>query len=145
LDYEPYYDKRPVNNWKIANKFCKIAEDTRKSKQLGFDVTKLLTAPENSVGSIVHNNLVKENQLEQRYEYIHPSDKIKLIHIIPNEISPFKSFCFKDAKVVDDVGLRPYVDFEKFWEKEVIDKVDIIAEKINWKLNLENTAELDVW
>jgi DNA polymerase elongation subunit (family B) len=144
LDYDPYYDKRKVSNWKVANKFCKVTKDNRKSLELGFDVDKLLTAPENSVGSIVHNKLIEENNLNTKYEYINPRDKIKVIHVIPNDISKFPVICFKDPKSVEDIGLKPYINYEKFWQKEIIEKVDRIAEKIDWKINV-NLNEMDVW
>jgi len=147
IEYEPFFGKRKVQNWKIADKFCKEVKDTKKSEEMGFEVKKLLTAPENSIGSIVHNELVKENKLEFRYEYINNHDKIKIIHLVsPNPITNnFKVISYKDSKVLEDVGVKEFIDYEKFWEKEVLDKIDIIAEKIDWKINIIQNSDIDVW
>ena len=146
LDYTPYYDKRSIQDWKIANKFCKIARDARKSKELQSEQTKLLTAPENSIGSIVHNRLVDEYQLNTKYEYINPHDKIKMMHIkSPNPVTcNFGIIGFKDSGIIDDLKLRDYINWDKIWDKEVYDRVNIIAEKINWKIDLSN-KDVDIW
>jgi hypothetical protein len=57
----------------------------------------------------------------------------------------FKVIAYKDSKVIEDLELKTYLDYEKFWEKEEIDKVKIIADKINWKLDLSKNKGLDVW
>jgi len=147
LEYTPYYDKRSIKNWKIANKFCKTVKDLKKSEKLKKEVTKLLTAPQNSVGSIIYNELIKENKLNTKYEYINNHDKIKIIHLkTPNPVTNnFEIIGFKDPGSLDDLKIRKYINWDKIWEKEVFDKVKIIAEKIDWKLNIFEENKLDVW
>ena len=147
IDYTPYYDKRSIKDWKIANKFCKTVKDLKKSEELGYQVTKLLTAPENSVGSIVYNYLIDENNINIKYEYINNHDKINIIHLkTPNPVTNnFSIIGFKDPDALDDLGLRKYINWDKIWEKEIFDKVDIIAEKINWKIDITDRQEVDIW
>ena len=149
IEYNPYYDKRKIKDWNIANKFCKVVKDSKKSEEYNEEITKLLTAPENSAGSIVYNNLIKENDLENKYEFINNHDKIKIIHLIPDnpKTHKFGIIGFKDSKVLDDLELRPYINWEKIWEKEVFNRVDIIAEKIGWNLKLayNKAPDLEVW
>lgn len=88
VDYEPYYDKRKVQDWKIANKFAKTMRDKKKSMLEGREVKKIQTAPLNSKGSIVHNYLVKEANLEGKFELIRNADKIRIAYLkVPNPIT----------------------------------------------------------
>jgi len=136
LNYTPFFDKVPVEDWKKADRF----------KRYDSEKNKFLTAPINSKGSLVHNFLITENNLLGKYELIEESNKINVIYLtVPNPITfNHNVIAFKDEQVLKDLGLLPYIDKEKQWNKEVIDKVKIIANTINW--NVEDKADsLDEW
>ena len=136
MQYTPYFENVPVTDWARANKFKKFDTESQ----------KFLTAPLNSKGAIVHNHLMNQFKLLGRYELIRESDKINVVYLkVPNPITfNHNAVAFKDENVLTDFGLTPYIDIEKQWNKEVIDKLNIIAEAINWKITNAPDA-LDEW
>jgi len=142
LDYKPYYDKREVKDWKIANKFARPMRDKKKSIAEGRKVMKLQTAPLNSKASIVHNHLVLEAGLEGKYELIRNADKIRIVYLkTPNPVTNnIDAIAYKDSQALKDLGVLPYVDFQTIWDKELIKKVDIIAEKVGWKIGVRTAT-----
>lgn len=142
IEYTPYFDKRKVSDWKIANKFAKITRDKKKSMEQGKKVMKIQTAPLNSKSSIVHNHLVLEAGLQGKYELIRSADKIRIVYLkTPNPVTHnIDAIAYKDAQALRDLGVLPYVDYQTIWDKELIKKVDIIAEKVDWKIGVRTAT-----
>ena len=136
LNYTPCFDKTAVTDWKHANKF----------RMYNKENAKFLTAPLNSAGSIVHNYLIKEHNLMGKYEEIDESNKISVVYLqVPNPITfNHKAIAFKDQAVLDDLGLVKYIDRDTQWNKEVINKLQIIANAVNWDIE-ETPDALDEW
>lgn len=142
VEYTPYRDKRKVSDWKVGNKFAKVVRDKKKSMEQNRKVTKIQTAPLNSKASIVHNHLVLEAGLQGKYELIRSADKIRIVYLkVPNPVTHnIDAIAYKDEQCLKDLKVLPYVDYQTIWDKELIKKVDIIAEKVKWKISVRTAG-----
>lgn len=134
-----------VNGWNFVSKGNNIINWFEAVKVNKWNGGKFQTAPLNSYGSCVHNTLIKELKIDNKYEPIVNSDKVFILYLnTPNPITGNnKVISFKDPEIFNDTGLYKYVDFQLTWEKEVLNKIKILTNTIGWKT--EAVASLDDW
>lgn len=81
--------------------------------------------------ALLYNFYVEKNQLEQKYQYIQDSDKIKFLYLkMPNTIRE-NVFGFID-KFPLELDLKKYIDYNMMWEKAFIAPLDAIISTIGW-------------
>ena len=93
-------------------------------------------------GAILYNDLLKKNDLINRYPSIQEGEKIKFMYLkepntLQNNIISFASSFPKEFK------LEKYIDYDLQFEKSFIDPLKGISDKINWQL--EETASLEIF
>ena len=91
-------------------------------------------------GSIVYNNMVKNNNLEAKYNLITNGDKIKFCYMqLPN---PAKSNVLATSGYLPpEFRMSEYIDYEKQFEKSFLDPLKTILTAIGWKTEKQYTLE----
>jgi DNA polymerase elongation subunit (family B) len=91
-------------------------------------------------GSIVYNNMVKNRNLEAKYNLITNGDKIKFCYMqLPN---PVKSNVLATSGYLPpEFGMSEYIDYEKQFEKSFLDPLKNILTAIGWKTEKQYTLE----
>jgi hypothetical protein len=88
--------------------------------------------------AIVHNNLLKINNLQKKYPSIKQGEKIKFIYL--KEPNPAKSHVVAFTQVLpDEFGLRSYIDYNTQFEKAYLEPLRIILNCIGWKTEKTNS------
>ena len=104
---------------------------------------KFLTAPINSHASLVYNDYIKDNDLENHYNKIVSSDTISYVYLNEPNIFNSKTIAFKDPKFSELIENK-YIDIETHFEKDFKDKIRIITKAIGWDID-SKTEGLDDW
>jgi DNA polymerase elongation subunit (family B) len=95
--------------------------------------------PINSRAAILYNNLLKQHSLKT-YPQIREGDKIKYIHLYPNNPMKENVIAFIDV-LPPEFKLDRYIDNDTQFEKAFLDPAKSIIEAIGWKA--EPTASLE--
>jgi len=123
--------------WKNASKFAYYNEEGRRYQ----------TAPVNSKAAAVHSLLVDELDLSSKYEKIAEADKMYMVYLkVPNKVTGlYNNTCaFKDPRFIEDAGLTEYVDYDIQWQKEVVDKANLLLQPIGLEAK-KTKVDLDEW
>ena len=91
-------------------------------------------------GSLLYNNLLKENQLEKKYNIIKDGEKIKFLYLNPKNPIKENVISFLDF-LPEDIGLHKYVDYDKQFDKAFLAVVRPVLEAIGW--SEEETVSLE--
>jgi DNA polymerase elongation subunit (family B) len=91
-------------------------------------------------GSLLYNNLLKENQLEKKYNIIKDGEKIKFLYLNPKNPIKENVISFLDF-LPQDIGLHKYVDYDKQFDKAFLAVVRPVLEAIGW--SEEETVSLE--
>ena len=91
-------------------------------------------------GSLLYNNLIKENKLEKKYQYIKEGEKIKFCYMkMPNplreNVIAFPQF------LPDEFHLGQYINYDLQFQKTYIDAIEPILSAIGWSIEEKNTLE----
>jgi DNA polymerase elongation subunit (family B) len=91
-------------------------------------------------GALMYNHMLKQKQLENKYQPINEGDRIKFIYLRePNTLhEDVISFTTEIPKEFD---LDKYVDYEKQFNKVFLDPLASIMGAISW--TIEDEATLD--
>jgi len=109
---------------------------------IDYDLKGKIPVPINSRASIVYNNYIKENNLEDNFALVTAEDNIRMLYLVtPN---PFNSdiIAFKDSKFIEK--FREFVDFDTNFDKYFRSPLEIMAKPAGFDLN-KKTEELDEW
>jgi len=110
-----------------------------------FKNDKYLTAPINSVASLEFNRYIKEHNLTGKFNEIERGETIKYVYTLePNNKKVYKAIAWKDDQFVIDEKIDSIVDRDTHFEKDFLEKVNIVAKSINWDIKQE-AQELSVW
>lgn len=89
-------------------------------------------------GCLLYNNLIKELNLENKYQPIRDNDKVKTVYLkLPNSIKENIIAFPSDLPVEFD--LHKYVDYETQFEKVYLSPLKIILDVIKWEHVKTNT------
>ena len=96
--------------------------------------------PINSRAAILHNALLKQNKLENKYEAIKEGEKIKYIYLDPK--NPMRQDVIAFSQILPpEFGLHRYIDNTTQFEKTFLDPAKIILDSIGWKAEDEASLE----
>jgi len=90
--------------------------------------------------SILHNTLLKDNDLGLQYEKIRNDEKIKFTYLMmPNPIQE-DVIGFKNV-LPKEFGLHKYVNYEMQYNKSFVEPINTICAAIGWSVEKRNTLE----
>lgn len=96
--------------------------------------------PINSRASLLYNNLLKQNKLENKYEVIKEGEKIKYIYL--DKRNPIREDVIAFFTVLPhEFGLHKYVDNDTQFEKTFLDPTKLILDAIGWKAEEASSLE----
>lgn len=89
-------------------------------------------------GALIFNNALDKMNLGKKYQKIQEGEKIKFILLKePNQFrTPVISF---SNSLPSEFKLSGYIDYETMFQKTFIDPLNLILEKINWKVEKINS------
>lgn len=91
--------------------------------------------------AMAHNNYVKTNQLQHKYNLIQSGDKTKRIFLsTPNKFSS-NIVAYTNESFVNEIDC---VDYDTNFEKNFLNPLQIMVEPLGWDLN-KQTESLDEW
>ena len=112
--------------------------------RVDYDLYGGKAVPINSRAAIVHNTMIKKNGLENDYEPIQAKDKLKYVFLrTPNPAMNQNVFGYVDVKILDDLDLYKYIDYNEMFEKFFISPMQIMLDAIGW--SSEKQATFDEW
>ena len=102
-----------------------------------------LTAPLGSASALEHNRIVTEMGITGRFPLIEKGDSLSYVYSrVPNSMGILGSIGFTDPKFSKEIDLRNIADYTKHWEKDFINKIDIIIRPLKWDIH-RRTARAD--
>ncbi len=98
--------------------------------------------PMGSRAALSHNKYIKENNLQDKYEAIHPGDKTKRLFLItPNK---FNTDVIAYTNDLFTKELEGCIDYDKNFEKNFLAPLDLMVKVLKYNLEKE-TEDLDGW
>ena len=141
---EPQEFARKINVSKLNYSWVGGAKG-KSSGYKKFDGEKWLTAPIGSWAAIEYNKYISTHNLEDKYPPAEPGESISYIYVNePNEQHIKKAIGWKDPRFTHDAELFDIADRETHFEKDFINKIKIITDKIGWNVEAR-TTELEDW
>lgn len=99
--------------------------------------------PINARATMLYNNLIKEKNLEHKYELIKEDDKIKFIYLkMPNPL--FSDVVAFVGKMPKEFNIEKYIDYNMQFEKCFLSTLETICEIIGWKTKEIKTLDEDL-
>jgi len=95
-----------------------------------------------SKASIIYNNILLNNKLDQEFDLIEEGDKINIIYLNKNPITKAETLAFKDDEFLFRMGLDKYINRDKHFNNLFMEAVKTFCETINWNTNA-NSLLLD--
>lgn len=83
--------------------------------------------------AIVHNRLVQQNKVTNKYKHIQNGNKIKFVYLKEPNPTMGNVIAFQD-KLPKEFELEKYIDYDTQFQKTFIEPVKAIADVIGWKL-----------
>lgn len=104
---------------------------------------KRIACPVNSRASIVHNNILKKNNLLERFQPITEKDKIKYLFLkMPNPTNE-NVIAFLDSQMLENTGIKRYIDYDEMFEKFFISPMQLMMNACNY--STEKATTIDEW
>ena len=90
--------------------------------------------------SAVYNNLLKNENLSDRYPLIQDGDKIKFCYMkMPNPIKENVIACHHNLP--RQLNLDKYIDYELQYSKSFVEPIKTILDAIGWQVEKRNTLD----
>ncbi|RKZ99704.1 MAG: hypothetical protein DRQ47_10615, partial [Gammaproteobacteria bacterium] len=136
-DPKDFVRKAKVNNLD----YKKVGLKYKRQKENG----KWLTAPMGSVSSLEYNRLLKDLDIVGKYDLIERGDSISYVYTrMPNKYNLLGSVAFMDDRFSKEIGLVDIADYNIHWEKDFINKIDIIIKPLKWDIH-KRTPDIVKW
>ena len=91
-------------------------------------------------GALIYNHLVKQAELEKKYQYVQEGDKIKFLYL--REPNPLGTHVITFPESLPlEFRIHDYVDYEKMFEKSFLDPLNSLLSCIGWRLKEQATLE----
>ena len=93
-------------------------------------------------GSLIYNNLLRERNLDNKYQVIRDGDKIKFAYLkTPN---PARDTVISCASAIPrEFEIEPYIDYDIQFEKSFLDPIKGILDVIGWDISENRRATLE--
>lgn len=128
--------------WEFANSDINDIADVSGVSRVDYDLQND-RVPIGSRAAIVHNNYVKNNNLEGRYSPIQGGDKCKRIFLnTPNKFDS-NIVAWTNSLFPSEIT-REEVDYDTQFEKKFMKPLSLMVDCLNYNLDKE-TEELDDW
>jgi DNA polymerase elongation subunit (family B) len=93
-------------------------------------------------GALLYNKVLRDRQLDKRYQLIQDGDKIKFCYLrLPNPIRENVIAC--PNTLPRQLGIDQYIDYELQFQKAFVEPIKTILDAIGWQV--ERVATLDQW
>ena len=90
--------------------------------------------------ALLYNKLVKDNKLDNKYQLIRNSDKIKFCYLkLPNPIR--ENVIGAPSSLPRQFGLNKYIDYDMQCEKAFLEPLKTILHVIDWSHEKQNTLD----
>lgn len=91
-------------------------------------------------GALIYNHLIKQSDLDKKYQYIQEGDKIKFLYL--REPNPMGThvITFPESLPVE-FKIHDYVDYDKMFEKSFLDPLNSLLSCIGWQLREQASLE----
>ncbi len=91
-------------------------------------------------GALIYNHLIKQAELEKKYQYVQEGDKIKFLYL--REPNPLGTHVITfPESLPPEFRIHDYVDYDKMFEKSFLDPLNSLLSCIGWRLKEEATLE----
>lgn len=91
-------------------------------------------------GALIYNHLIKENNLNKKYELIKEGEKIKFCYL--KQPNPFKNNTIAFINTLPkELRVDDYIDFDLQFDKSFVEPLKIILDCIGWQV--ERTSNLE--
>lgn len=91
--------------------------------------------------ALLYNKMLRDNNLQNKYEFIQSGDKIKFLYLKKPNVLRENVIAFKDY-LPPEFNLNNSIDYDTQFEKVFINPLEPILEAVNWKIepsvNLED-------
>lgn len=99
-----------------------------------------LRTPVHVRAALLYNKLVKDNKLDNKYQVIRNSDKIKFCYLkLPNPIR--ENVIGAPSSLPRQFGLNKYIDYDLQFEKAFLEPLKTILHVIDWSHEKQNTLD----
>jgi DNA polymerase elongation subunit (family B) len=93
-------------------------------------------------GSLIYNSLLRERNLDNKYQVIRNGDKIKFAYLkTPNPARDSVISC--PAALPREFEIEPHIDYDTQFEKSFLDPIKGILDVIGWDINENRRATLE--
>lgn len=99
--------------------------------------------PQGSRCAIVHNNYIKENNLDGIYNTIKGGDRIKKVFLIEPNIFGSNVIGYIDDNFQKEIPTE-IIDYDKMFEKGFVNMLKLMTNPMNWNI-VQETESLDDW
>jgi len=104
-----------------------------------------LTAPLGSTAALNHNKITKMLNIQEIFPPVEKGDSLSYVYIKePNKLNIRSALGWTDPKLSKKINLKSFADYDLHWEKDFINKIDIIIKPLNWNIHAR-TQEIDEW
>ena len=85
-------------------------------------------------GCLIYNHLIREKNLDYKYQYIQEGDKIKFLELRqPNALgSNVISFI---GRFPNELDIQRFIDYDVMYEKSFIEPLSFITNIIDWRID----------
>lgn len=92
-------------------------------------------------GAIFFNHLLNKLKLENKYERISSGEKIKFCYLKTPNPYGFSVISCSNGYMPPEFNLKPYIDYDKQFEKAFIDPINSIISTIGWSTEKRSTLD----
>ena len=91
-------------------------------------------------GALMYNKLIRDKNLDKKYQLILEGDKIKFLYL--KEPNPLNTNVITfQASIPPEFDIDKYIDYEKMFEKAFLEPLNSLMQCVNWQIKEQATLE----
>lgn len=91
-------------------------------------------------GALLYNKLIRDKNLEKKYQFILEGDKIKFLYL--KEPNPLNSHVITfQSEIPPEFGIDKYINYEMMFEKAFLEPLNSLLSCVNWQIKEQATLE----
>ena len=91
-------------------------------------------------GALMYNKLIRDKNLDKKYQLILEGDKIKFLYL--KEPNPLNTNVITfQAFIPPEFDIDKYIDYEKMFEKAFLEPLNSLMQCVNWQIKEQATLE----